>query len=126
MANEQNLNKDPNVARERGKLGGRPKGSKNYKTRLKELLAGISEDKEWTSPLAAEKIQIAFGKYDHDDKDGKYKKGDYRYPVHERQRALNDMIEQLAGKPKQSVGVASDGEIILRILKETVGKDTKD
>lgn len=72
---------------------GRPKGSKSYKTRIKELLAGISQDNDWTSPLAAEKIKIIFSKD---------KKGKYNYSVDQRQRAIDSILDRVDGKPIQT------------------------
>jgi len=74
---------------------GKKKGTLNYKTRLKQLLSLMSSDKTWTSPLAAEKIRIAFGKYETDTDE--HKKGEYIYPIHERQKALDSIIDRLDG-----------------------------
>lgn len=104
MANEQNLNKDPDIARERGKLGGRPKGSKSFSTRIKELLSGISEDKEWTSPIAAELVKIIFAKD---------KKGEYLNITNERLKAIHDILNRLEGKAKENIELTGkDGEAI--------------
>ncbi len=95
---------------ESGNLNGRPKGTKNYSTRLKELLKGISgDDGEWTSPLAAEKIKIIFSKH----KDGEHK-GEYIYPVNERQKAIDSVADRIEGTPKQSMDLK--GEIIGNII----------
>jgi len=84
-----------------GNLNGRPKGAKNYSTRIKELLAGISEDHDWTSPLAAEKVKIIFSK----DK----KTGEYIYPVHERQKAIDSILDRTDGKPEQKIKADVNG-----------------
>ena len=118
MSNEQNLNKDPDIARERGKLGGRPKGSKSFSTRIKELLSGMSSDNEWTSPLAAEKIIIIFSKH----KDGEHK-GEYIYPTNERQKAIDSVLNRVEGMPSQDI--KTDGDITLNIVRKIVdGKES--
>ena len=74
------------------KHNGRPKGAKNFSTRIKELLAGMSSDNDWTSPLAAEKVKIIFSKD---------KKGNYIFPCYERQKAIDSILDRIEGKPEQ-------------------------
>jgi hypothetical protein len=88
---------------------GRPKGSKNYKTRVKELLAGISDDREWTSPLAAEKVKIIFSK----DSNGKY-----IYPVNERQKAIDSLLNRVEGMPVQKTESKVEGDLNIHIGKD--------
>jgi uncharacterized protein (UPF0335 family) len=57
---KEHLNRDPDVARVRGKLGGRPKGSRNVKTMLKDILSSQDPEGEWAKPLAWQLIRKAF------------------------------------------------------------------
>lgn len=102
MANEENLK--PCKPGETHNPNGRPKGTKNFSTRLKELLLGMSEDNQWTSPIAAEKVQIAFGKDE---------KGKYLYPIQERQKAIDSILDRIEGKPKEKKEISGiDGNAI--------------
>lgn len=86
------------------KHNGRPKGSKSFSTRIKELLSGISEDKEWTSPIAAELVKIIFAKD---------KKGEYLNITNERLKAIHDILNRLEGKAKENIELTGkDGEAI--------------
>jgi hypothetical protein len=91
-----------------GNPKGLPKGSKSFKTRIRELLAGIG-DGEWTSPIAAEYIKIIFAKN---------KDGTYISPVSERRRALKDVMDRLEGMPKHDIEISgNDGQPIETILR---------
>ena len=90
-----------------GNLNGRPNGSKSFNTRIKELLSGMSDDKEWTSPLAAEKIIIIFSKH----KEGEHV-GEYVYPTNERQKAIDSILNRAEGMPTQGIDIKTDKPIV--------------
>ncbi len=78
---------------ESGNPVGRPKGSKNLKTNLKKLLAGLDPAGEWAHPVAKKLIQKAF-------RDDNF-------------RALVEIINRIEGKSlnKSEVDQQVSGEI---------------
>ena len=90
-----------------GNPAGRPKGSKNIKTQLIELLSSQDPDGEWTKPTAMQLIKKAFRDNDLS--------------------ALREIIDRVEGKLVQKN--EHTGEIMterLIIIKETNGNQTKE
>lgn len=95
MANEENL-----IPFEKGQSGnpkGRPKGSKNLKTVLKELLSAQDSEGEWANPISKKLLQKAFND------------GDYR--------ALVEIIDRIEGKPMNRNEHDVRGDLGVRIYR---------
>ena len=107
MANEANLNKDPDVAREIGKLGGRPKGSKSTKTIIRKYLEAMQDMK---NPMSGEFENLSYWEAMILKQIAKaIKQGDTH--------AFRELIDRLDGKPKQEVDQNISGGISINIIK---------
>ena len=100
-----------------GNPKGRPIGAKSFGTRVKELLAGIDPDGDWTNPLAAEYVKIIFSKYPKDFKDEK-KRGKYMYNVEQRRKAMENLLDRAEGKAVQKTEIIDTTAKIELIDKE--------
>ena len=104
MANPENI-KDyewkPGMS---GNPKGRPKGSRNIATMLKELLETIDErsggEGDYGRPVANELVRIVFQK----------KKDKFVHSESARLRALEQIMERIEGKANLPISVSSDEE----------------
>lgn len=114
--NDENLTPFPKGVS--GNPKGKPKGAKSFSTRVKEMLSSMSDDNEWTSPLAAEKVKIIFAKD---------KKGNYISSDEQRQKAIDSILDRNEGKPVQtnindtSVDIKNLPEVNINIKDDTTG-----
>lgn len=74
---------------------GRPKGLKNVRTMLMELLASKDPDGEWANPVAAKLLQLAFTKGD--------------------MRALQEIIDRVEGRVPNDInlGGQKDNQLVI-------------
>lgn len=81
---------------------GRPKGSRNVKTVIDEILCGIDNSPDWSSPLIKGLVKIAFGKEVRDE-DGKIiqKVSNDRDKI----SAIKEMFDRRSGKPMQTMDI---------------------
>ena len=86
MPNPENLK--PCKPGETANPNGRPKGSRNFKTVLREMLAGLDPDKDWGNPLAKQLIKLAFSIHTKDT---------------DKLKALKEILDRLEGKPMQPI-----------------------
>ena len=113
-----NLNKDPERAREVGKLGGRPKGSKNFKVVLTKVLEGIITIHDGTKQLKMSKreaiaFELAIIALDREAPDAS------------RLKAMDMIIDRLEGKPHQSIDQdvkVSEFSMFKEVIKSKEGK----
>ncbi len=81
---------------ESGNPAGRPKGSKNLKTILKELLAGRDPDGQYANPLAKKLLQQAFNEDNY--------------------KAIVEIINRIEGMPKQSVDLGGQKDNPIQVV----------
>ncbi len=107
MANEENLLNSPERAREVGKLGGRPKGSKSTKTIIRKYLEAVADMK---NPMSGDFENLSYWDAMVLKQIAKaIKKGDTN--------AFRELIDRLDGKPKQEVDQNVTGGININIIK---------
>ena len=82
---------------------GRPKGRKNMRTMLMELLASKDQNGEWSNPVAAKLLQLAFNKGD--------------------MRALQEIIDRIEGRVPNDINLGGKADNPIVITWRVNGKD---